>query len=54
MTDREEYERDLQQLEKATTEALLAAQSRALTREEILTVAYSAGVANNVYKELAR
>lgn len=54
MTDREEYERDLQQLEKATTEALVASQSRPLTREEILTVAYSAGVANNVYKEIGK
>lgn len=54
MSDRDEYERDMQQLEKAATDALVAAQTRPLTREEILTVAWSAGVANNVYKEISK
>lgn len=50
--DLQEMQRDLEQLEKAATEALLASKNRPLTDDEIMAVAYSAGIANNVYRGL--
>lgn len=52
MTDRDEYERDLAELHKAAIDAAIASQSRPLTENEIMTWAWCAGIANDVYKEL--
>lgn len=52
MSDRDEYERDQQELQKAALEALQASRTRALTEDEAMTLAYSAGLANPFYKEI--
>lgn len=50
-TDRELYERDLQALHKACLDALLASQSRPLTEDEAMALAWSAGFSVDFYKE---
>lgn len=54
MSDRDEYERDLRELHKAAVDAAVAAKDRPLTEEEIMALAYSAGIAQDVYKELRK
>lgn len=54
MEEHEQQLIDLQQLERGAIESLLAAKKRPLSDEEIMAVAYSAGVANAVYKELRK
>ncbi len=54
MSWQQEQHKDECELEKAATDALLAAKHRPLSDEEIMAVAYSAGVANNVFKELRK
>lgn len=49
---RAEYEQDMKQLERAATEALVASKSRPLTDDEIMLVAWSAGLIDNVYREI--
>lgn len=54
MSDRDEYERDLRELEKAALEALQASRTRPLTEDEQMAVAYAAGLANAHYINLKR
>ena len=51
-TMRAEYERDLQQIERAAIEALVASTARSLTDDEVMLVAWCAGVSTDVFKEL--
>ena len=52
MSDRDEYERDLQEMRRAATEALVASIKRPLTEDEAMAAAYMAGIPNDVYQEL--
>jgi hypothetical protein len=54
MTDYESFEADQQALLKASLEALRASQTRPLTEEEAMTLAWSAGLANTFYKEFRK
>jgi hypothetical protein len=51
MTDYEAFQADQEALHKAALEALKASQTRALTEDEAMTLAWSAGLANTFYKE---
>lgn len=49
-----EYHNDQMQLQKATVEALAAAKTRPLTEDELMLVAWSAGLSNEVFKEIRK
>jgi hypothetical protein len=49
---RGEQYRDECELQKAALEALQASLTRPLTQDEAMAVAYSAGLANDFYKEI--
>lgn len=53
MNDYEAQQHDMEQLQKAALEALQASLVRPLTKDEAMAVAYSAGVANDFYKEIS-
>lgn len=52
--DWSEYDRDWQELRKAAIDAAVASKSRLLTEDEIMALAYSAGIATDVYEELRK
>ncbi len=47
-----EQERDLQMMAADAAKALAASKTRPLTEDEIMAIAFSAGIANETYKEL--
>lgn len=47
-----EQQRDRDELQHAATVAALASLSRPLSEDEMMALAYSAGIANDVWKEL--
>lgn len=49
-----EYDRDMQELRKAAIDAAVAAKGRCLTEDEIMALAYSAGIAEDVYLEIRK
>ena len=51
-TDRALYEKDLQELDRAAREALLASTRRALTEDEAVLIAWRAGILDDFYKEI--
>lgn len=51
-SDRALYEKDLQEMERAAVEALTASKVRPLTDDEVMLVAWCAGVSNQVFKEI--
>ena len=50
--EQQEQQKDMDILQRIATDALVAAKSRPLTVDEIMAVAWSAGLANDVYKEI--
>lgn len=50
----QEFDRDMQELRKAAIDAAVASKSRLLTEDEIMALAYSAGIASDVYQELRK
>jgi hypothetical protein len=52
MTDYEAFQADQEALQKASLDALKASLARPLTADEAMALAYSAGVANDFYKEM--
>jgi hypothetical protein len=47
----QQQQQDEQQQQEAAIQALKAALTRPLTRDEAMTLAYSAGVANDFYRQ---
>lgn len=43
---------DIDAMQKAAKDAILAARHRPITDEEAMAIAYSAGIPNEVYKEI--
>lgn len=54
MNERDEWREDLLELEAKATEYLIAAKTRTLTDEEILTCATAMGTVNEIYRELRK
>ncbi len=52
MNDYEQHQRDLEEREQRALEALRAAQRAGTPREDLIVLAYEAGVANTFYPEL--
>jgi hypothetical protein len=52
--DQQQEERDKQMLAQEAITALVCAKSRTLSEDEIMAIAWSAGLSNDVYKELRK
>ena len=54
MTDYEAFQADQEALHKAALDALQASRTRPLSEDEAMALAWSAGLANDFYREIRK